>query len=126
MIILCLESNPDHLKKWEDTKDQYLAKLLDIGLNTVPQPVQEFSSMTEEEFTSWLKQQDLDKHKHTPTYVMKSPPTPNEANTGCTKTLILPLSLENNSTITGTASVLEEFGEEFGIPCDHVYRMTRN
>ena len=34
-------------------------------------------------------------------------------------TLILPLSLENNATITGTASILEEFGKEFLIPCNH-------
>jgi hypothetical protein len=32
---------------------------------------------------------------------------------------VLPLSLENNATITGTASVLEEFGKEFNIPCNH-------
>ena len=33
--------------------------------------------------------------------------------------VILPLSLEDNSTITGTASILEEFGSEFGIICSH-------
>lgn len=33
--------------------------------------------------------------------------------------MILPLSLENNATVAGTASVLEEFGKEFQIPCNH-------
>lgn len=36
-----------------------------------------------------------------------------------TKTIILPLSIENNATITGTAAVLEHFGQEFNIPCAH-------
>ena len=39
--------------------------------------------------------------------------------TKTTETLILPLSLENNATITGKASILEEFGKEFQIPCNH-------
>ena len=33
------------------------------------------------------------------------------------KTLILPLSLENNASITGTALILEDFVKEFVIPC---------
>lgn len=33
--------------------------------------------------------------------------------------VILPLSLEDNSTINGTASILEEFGHEFSISCNH-------
>ena len=31
----------------------------------------------------------------------------------------LPLSLENNFTLTGTAAIFEEFGREFSIPCLH-------
>jgi hypothetical protein len=31
-------------------------------------------------------------------------------------TVILPLSLENNSTLTGTGVILDQFGEEFSIP----------
>lgn len=39
----------------------------------------------------------------------------------CSKseTLILPLSLENNATTTGTATVVEQFGKEFGAPREH-------
>ena len=39
----------------------------------------------------------------------------------CSKseTLILPLSLENNATTTGTAAIIEQFGKEFDVPCDH-------
>ena len=39
----------------------------------------------------------------------------------CSKsdTLILPLSLEDNATTTGTAAIIEEFGKEFSVPCEH-------
>ena len=44
-----------------------------------------------------------------------------ESNPHCEKsdTLILPLSLENNATTTGTAAIIEEFSKEFGVPCEH-------
>jgi ankyrin repeat protein len=29
------------------------------------------------------------------------------------------LSLENNATTNGTAAIIEEFGTEFGVPCEH-------
>ena len=41
---------------------------------------------------------------------------------GKSEFLLLPLSLENNATVTGTASILEQFGAEFGIPCAHADR----
>ena len=31
-------------------------------------------------------------------------------------TTILPLSLENNSTLAGTCAILDQFGKEFSIP----------
>ena len=35
-----------------------------------------------------------------------------------TQTIILPLSLEDNSTLSGTGAILDEFGRKFGIPVD--------
>ena len=35
---------------------------------------------------------------------------------------MLPLSLENNSTLTGTAAILEQFSREFETPCKHANR----
>lgn len=34
-----------------------------------------------------------------------------------TNVVTLPLSLEDKSTLTGTAAVLEEFGKEFSLAC---------
>jgi hypothetical protein len=98
------------MKKWGDSKYLYLAKLLDTGLNAVPPSQQQFSSMTELECTLWLKKQNLNttsvsKKK----YVLNCSSTSSESTTEYNNTLVLPLSLENNATITGTASVLEEF-----------------
>ena len=36
-----------------------------------------------------------------------------------TDILILPLCLENNAATTGTAAIIEQFGKEFGVPCEH-------
>ena len=51
---------------------------------------------------------------HLPSLSMQSSPHCKKSNT-----LILPLSLENNATTTGTAVIIEEFSNEFGIPCAH-------
>ena len=72
--------------------------------------------MTSKQFQDWLKKQDLNGSSQL--FKFKEPVHQNQV-TKTTETLILPLSLENNATITGTASILEEFGKEFQIPCNH-------
>lgn len=37
-----------------------------------------------------------------------------------TDVLNLPLSLEDNSTLLGTAALFETFSKEFNIPCDNM------
>ncbi len=76
--------------------------------------------MDDKEFNQWLQKQDLS--KSTPSdYDIVLPTLTITSNSNCQKseTLILPLSLEDNSTTTGTAAILEEFGKEFGVPCQH-------
>ena len=67
------------------------------------------------------KQQDLDQlKKNKGKYVIQVPETVKAHGVNKkSEVVILPLSLENNSTITGTASILEEFGKEFSITCSH-------
>ena len=36
------------------------------------------------------------------------------------------MSLENNSTLTGTATIFEEFGKEFSIPCHQAHEIAFN
>ena len=77
--------------------------------------------MTEEEFVEWLNKQDLDQlKKNKGKYVIQVPVTAKAHGVDKkSEVVILPLSLEDNSTINGTASILEEFGKEFGITCSH-------
>ena len=76
--------------------------------------------MEDKEFNQWLQKQDFS--KSTPSdYDIVLPTLTITSDSNCQKseTLILPLSLEDNSTTTGTAAIIEEFGKEFGVPCQH-------
>ena len=101
---------------FEEAK-HYFTKLLDVGLNAVPKSEKKIDAMSEQEFQAWLKKQILSE-SHLQKYKLQKT-LPRKKNEGPTKTIILPLSIENNATITGTAAVLEHFGQEFEIPCTH-------
>lgn len=72
--------------------------------------------LSEREFQAWLKKQDFKETKEQKFKLEKN--TKKQKEVQCSHTLIPPLSLENNATVAGTASVLEEFGKEFQIPCN--------
>ena len=109
-LSVSVQSNADHLKLWEEAKDNYLCKLLDVGLNKVPRAEKEFSSMNEQEFNTWLKENnENDDNSSEPVYTFMLVSEKQQTQES-TKTLILPISLETNATVSGTASVLEEFG----------------
>ena len=76
--------------------------------------------MDDQEFAEWLQKQDF-RQKSTKAFDVKVPDMTIKSARNCSKseTLILPLSLENNATTTGTAAIVEQFGKEFGIPCEH-------
>ena len=76
--------------------------------------------MDDQEFAEWLQKQDFCQ-KPTKTFHVKVPDTTIKSARNCSKseTLILPMSLENNATTTGTAAIVEQFGKEFGVPCEH-------
>lgn len=114
------ESHPNHLKIWNDVKDHYLLEILDQALNTIPESDKPISDYSEKEFDDWLTKQNFSE-KRKQEYDIRVPKLQMESNPHCEKsdTLILPLSLENNATTTGTAAIIEEFGKEFGVPCEH-------
>ena len=101
-------------------QDYFLLKVLDSALNSIPDSSKKLQDMDEKEFGDWLAKQDF-KEKRQPNFTIKLPQTTIESNPCCgkTDTLILPLSLENNATTTGTAAIIEQFGKEFGVPCEH-------
>ena len=107
------------MKIWDDAKDCYFLQLLKMGLN-IPLCSKNFEDMSEEEFVEWLGKQDLDEQKKKKgKFAVQVPEMVEPGNTNKSDVVILPLSLEDNSTINGTASIFEEFGKEFSISCDH-------
>ncbi len=125
------DSMPEHKKIWDDWRDGYYLELLDGCLNGIPEPPKHFLEMSEADLNSWLSKVDFGKHKRESIKKFKiSPPSKQERclNNQSTKTDVvnLQLSLENNSTLTGTAAILEQFGEEFSIPCPHHYAIPIN
>ena len=114
------ESHPEHLTIWTEVQDYFLLKVLDSALNSIPDSSKKLQDMDEKEFGDWLAKQDF-KERRQPHFTIKLPQTTIQSNPCCDKTdtLILPLSLENNATTTGTAAIIEQFGKEFGVPCEH-------
>ncbi len=107
------------MKVWKEFQDNFLLRALNTSLNCIPNPSL-FYSMNEKEFDQWLNKQDFSKNDKQ-IFDIKLPQTSIELDPHCSKseTLILPLSLENNATTTGTAAIIEHFGKEFGVPCNH-------
>lgn len=104
-----------HKQVWESVLDVIL---LDRALNLAapPKPLKE---MDESTFNSWLSSLDFEPDKQPKSVPPISSVLCLREHIKPTETLILPMSLENNSTIQGTASILEEFGKEFNLPCEH-------
>jgi hypothetical protein len=110
---IALDSNVEHCAIWTAHVDNYLTKLLQDGLNfSTEKPLKE---MSENECNrclstkSYSTSTDL-KISADSSYVDIS------QSSRKSNTTILPLSLENNSTLAGTCAILDQFGKEFSIP----------
>jgi len=80
--------------------------------------------MTEAEFNTWLAMVDFKEFEQSPKrYRINEVPLSDvftfRSVVKQSDTLILPLSIENNATIPGSASILEDLAKEFGVPCIH-------
>ena len=122
---------PEHKKLWDSWCDGYYLELLRHGLNDIPKPPKSFVDMSETEITHWLAKVDFAKHEKENEKKSKiNPPSKQErcSSSQSTKSNVinLKLSLEDNSTLTGTAAILEQFGKEFSIPCSHNYEISFN
>ena len=102
-------------KIFEKYKDYYILSAMDKAYNSLPISKKRFSEMSETEFNSWLSSSDFSKTKKR--YKLNVPKleeiidTTNSSRK--TAAFVLPLSLEDNSTITGTSAILKEFETEF-------------
>ena len=101
-------------------QDYFLLQILDKATNAIPHNEKHISDLSEKEFDDWLKKQNFSEKKKPKHYIhLPVPEVQLEPQCNKSKVLILPLSLENNATSTGTAAIIEEFGKEFGVPCEH-------
>ena len=119
---------PEHKCLWDKWRDGYFLELLHESLNCIPTPPKPFEKMRETELNSWLIKIDFAKQLSGTDRKFKiNPPSKNErcSSSQSLKTDIinLKLSLEDNSTLTGTAAILEQFGEEFSLPCPQKYNV---
>ena len=99
---------------------------MDVGLNKIPSCSKPIDELSDKEYDAWIKESLLttnDEASREASYQIDIPQLEREFPLmGKSEYLILPLSLENNSTLTGTASILEQFSKEFKIPCKHASR----
>jgi hypothetical protein len=112
---ITLQHYPEMENIWSKHKDDYLLKLLHDGINCASNAQKPFKDMTETECDNFIKNKEYTKQVDT------NISTPNvtvdlSRSSIKTDTIILPLSLEDNSTLVGTGAILDKFGADFNIP----------
>ena len=112
---LAIEKNEEHMRIWKTHKDGYLLKLLKDALSLKTNI--SLRDMSEQNCNSTLKNM---------TYLIKDDfkfVSDASIDLSCSgvksKTITLPLSLENNSTLAGTGVILDQFAKELSIPSSH-------
>jgi hypothetical protein len=109
---LTINNNKEHLRIWEDQVDNYLTQLLKDGLSFKTNAP--FRDMSESDCNSCLKNKSYNISEDLKITLKNNI---NQSRSGIkSQTVILPLSLENNSTLAGSAVILDQFGKEFSIP----------
>lgn len=111
-----LENCDEHSSLWKRFLKRYILTLPDDGLNKTPAHEKPVCDMTEKECNQWLSNADYCVQKNVKISI---PSTESIADTSMstvkTDIHILPLSLENNATLTGTSVILDQFAEEFAL-----------
>ncbi|XP_078621279.1 uncharacterized protein LOC144887753 [Branchiostoma floridae x Branchiostoma japonicum] len=110
-----IDTHPELAQIWEEAQDSFYLELLDIGLNQLPEDTRQQSQKTLAEQKAWMSGQSF---KSSKTHVIKHKPAAKPLKCKQSDILILPLSTENEATLTGTACIDEEFAREFGIPIE--------
>ena len=113
---LKLETDNELLLQWEMFLKRYILCLLHDGLNRIPalhgKPIQEMNEM---ECNQWLSHADVSMQTNNVKIIIPDIASISDTSMSDVKSdvNVLPLSLEDNSTITGTSSILNQFAQEF-------------
>ena len=95
--------------------------MLDDAINNLPSTGEKpLNEMTEEDVTKWLKKLDSYKQGRNKKFSIDVPKLVVTDRLGSKRTdeEVLPLFLEDNSTIAGTISILTELRQKFNLPED--------
>ena len=113
---ILISGNPDHSNVWENWLNYYFLSILKDALSSLPFE-QDIKGMSEDDFDKWLSQGS---YKEDKSKIKISPPLPRKMFplNDITKSNLyrLTLSLENNSTVSGTGAILQELARDFGMP----------
>ena len=120
---ILIENNKEHNELWQKWLDQYLLSGLSKAINKLPHG-SKLKDMSQNDFNKWLSTKAYEADNDDPIVKINLPDNKelliNDESVGKekTKTRILPLSLENNATIAGTAAILKDIANTFQIPCE--------
>ena len=115
-----IESEPEKVAMWQRVTDRFLLQLLDDGLNNMPPSTgKALEKMNEQECTKWLKEHDFNSSVKKKFIIKASSlAITDRLGTRVSDADVLPLSLEDNSTIAGTLNILTEMQNHFRLPSD--------
>ena len=113
-----LENDEEKAKLFNSFVDRYLLELLDVALNKLSLTADGFKELSEKQVESYIANaSNLQNTKKYPLEIPKAHDLlPNAAVSSKSNVHILPLSLEDNSTIFGTMSILDKLAKDFSLP----------
>ena len=124
MFILDSGKHSDLLRIWNRHQHKYILELMKIGYQIVPENFKDLRGKGEKAFNTFInknfsKNGKPERNKingfmevRVPECTKKFPATSNRKS----KVLILPVSLQDESSVTGVASIIEEVSQILGIP----------
>ena len=119
MFLNLVESNHDHLERFQDFQDRNILRKLNLGLNQVPLTASELKDAGIDK----LKEISEKEKQESTKYVFKIPEQPHEfphLSTSITKVYPLPISHENQCKTLGLGRNLDLFSEEFGFESNKI------
>ena len=113
-----LEKHPEKVDLFSAAVDRYLSELLHVALNTVALTTEVLKEMNESQLNSHLLK--IGNNIENPCeYKIEIAKEEEVVKTSCnirSNVHMLPLSLEDNSTVFGTMTILNDFSKQFNLP----------
>ena len=116
-----IESHQELNQIWENFRDRYFLSILDRAINNIPECEKDIEKMIEKEINAIIKSI---KDENGPQEIVKIEVpdlldiiSEKDINNTKSDVNIMNLSIEDNSTFSGTANILNDLAQDFSIPC---------